>query len=332
MEISKYKSLKEAVKASKLKLNRKQTAEINNFQKNIDRIEESVNFYLVKFDNRRTDNAYESSLYAIIDEYTFNMFGINYLNTNSSTSLIIIYKSTIINSSFYFGVSNISHDGKSNKDIKNRYLAIIDRCTFENSKLGLNCCFNSNNIQTHFKMVNCKVVKGSDLWFSCNLESSNSEFYLDNVTVENTQIIFKDKVKLKDSSLSYLQLDSRSIQITTLSTIGDDIYSVNITKAFTKSTKIFVCKDLKDIKDLKDVYQFEYDVYLCILPDVGYNGTIIHKCKENSSWTLDINYKHILSLILKELGSKELKYYINKLVESNNLVKLLELRHKSISL
>lgn len=332
MEISKYKSLKEAVKASKLKLNKEQTAEINNLQKNIDRIEESVNFYLVKFDNKRADDVYEDSLYAIIDEYTFNMFGINYLNTNSTTSLIIIYKTKIINTSFYFGVSDISRNRKSNKDIKNIYLAIIDRCTFVNSKLGLNCCFNSNNIQTHFKMVNCTVVEGSDLWFNCNSESSNSEFYLDNVTVQNTKITLNNKVKLKDSSLSYLQLNTSSILVTTISTIGDDTYSVIITKAFTKSTKIFVCKDLKDVKDLKEVHTSEYDVYLYLLPDTVYNGTIIHKSRENSNWTLDINYKGIVSLILKGLSSNKLKDYINKLIETNNLTKLLELHQKSISL
>lgn len=332
MEINKYKSIKEAVKASKLKLNRKQTSEINNFQKSIDRIEESVNFYLVKFDNRRTESGYEGSAYAIIDEHTFNMFGINYLNPNSSSSLIIIYKTTIINTSFYFGVSDVSHYGKSNKNIKNTYLAIIDRCKFVNSKLGLICSFNSNTIQTYFKMVNCTVVEGSDLWFNCNAGSGNTEFYLDNVTVENTKIILNDKVKLKDSSLSRLHCESRLTQIIAISTIGDDTYSINITKTFTKSTKIYVCKDLKDIKDLKEAYMAEYDAYLCILPDISYGGIIIHKYRENSSWLLDISYKDIVSLILKELDSKKLKYYINKLIESNDLTKLLQLRYKSIYL
>lgn len=321
MKINKYRSVKEAVKASQLELNRKQIAEINSFQKNIDILNDTVNFCLIKLDQDYTEDVPEETpVYVIIDEYTYSMFGLDWLEKNSSTSLLIIYKTTLVNSRFFFGVSDVTNSRKSNKTINNTYLAIIDRCTFVNSDLKLFYCFNSNTKQTYFKMLNCTIVEGSDLMFTCDTDFAKSKFYLNNVSIENTKIDFKNKVKLVDSSLSYLHSNYESIGGHILSTIGDDSYSVNITKAFKRSTEIFICND---ITEFKDCYKSSYDKYLCVVPNNKCKRIFIYTSKCDSEYTLDIEQDDNINLILKHLNARELEAYTNELIETDNLTKIL---------
>lgn len=126
MKIGKYRSVKEAVEASKLNLNQEQIVEIDNFQKKLDNLEPSIDFYLIKFDKRETDKETDEPLFAIIDEQTYNTFGIDYLKEGGSNTLLIIYKSKITVDGISLG---LSEKGRLNKPDGYIHLLIIDRKT-----------------------------------------------------------------------------------------------------------------------------------------------------------------------------------------------------------
>lgn len=243
MITSKYDSIEEVIEdllVNNVDFTQKQKYEIDKFIQFVKNDEvNGICFYLTTIKLNNGDKRY-----IVLDEYTYNLGNFNFKNTDRGNSLLIVYKSKIIDSTMDIDCCFPEDDMTSNCGATNRLacLTIINECSIIDSNITICSYYNKNktplNNFVHFQNI---IIKNyTHLYIGKIVNNKSIDVNISNTVIDCSLFFIKDKLNLNKSKLE-------CVDHATITSIGDIVYMINLHRTSNNESNVYLVKNSKTL-------------------------------------------------------------------------------------
>lgn len=245
MITSKYDSIEEIIEDLNVNLTQKQKCKINKFIQFVKNDEvHGICFYLTTIKLNNGDKRYIA-----LDEYTYNLGNFNFKNMDRGNSLLIVYKSKIIDSTMDIDCrlpeDYINSNDVSNCEAMNRLacVTILNKCSIIDSNITICNYYNNNNKKPLDNVVHLQnaIIKNYTHFYIGKIVNNNPiDVNISNTVIDCSLFFIKDKLNLNNSKIE-------CVDHTTITSVSDIAYKINLHRISNNKSNVYLVKNSKTL-------------------------------------------------------------------------------------